>query len=638
MAGFSYSGSWSSSLSLNSVRTCSLSGSGSAEGIVNYVSVDLIFSTNAYSKYYDIDVTLNYSGGSKTASDTIKMDSSNYSNYQHGFTFYGLTPAQANSISSISVEATDDNSSKVFVKKSVSVYVDYTVPSVLSAPTVSVSATKTTASTVTLSWSGVANATANSVVGYEIMYRDSSNGSTWGSWTEYGEGIYASSARSATVNLPAARNYRQFRVRARGSAGYAYYSSWAECSAVLRTATPTTPASLTASPATWESGNVTLSWAASSVTGATISRYYIEYSIKPYGGSYGAWTALANTTELKYEYNPNLAKGASIQYRVRALSSDSAYSTYSGVAYVSRATDKATNLFPTDGWYVSIGDCSWSAPAGSSYCKYRYTTDGINNIWSDYIVLPSGVNSFDASVLFAEMASGAAFRFGVVGVAANGDTTDEAFSGWMYKNTAPPAPVRLLPVSDAFTSYGIAYVVLSIGADPNGHQLRLEYKIDSGDWTTMAYNQGNTHFGMKVTKSCTITFRTTDEYGASSAEVTLTATVLDETFTDDPATGGTTRIKAVHMNELRNVIASLCALYGAKAPVWSESIIAGTTSYRGFASHIAEMRAAIDAAYAALNATPYQTIVAPPAWTVEVADCLPKADAINELRRAAEKI
>ena len=89
MAGFFYSGSWGSSYSLNATRTCSLSGVGSASGIVNSVEVTLTFSTNAYSKYYDIEVTLYYSGGSMTESDTIKMDSSNYKSYQHDFTFSG---------------------------------------------------------------------------------------------------------------------------------------------------------------------------------------------------------------------------------------------------------------------------------------------------------------------------------------------------------------------------------------------------------------------------------------------------------------------------------------------------------------------------------------------------------------------
>lgn len=637
MAGFYYSGNWGNSYSLNATRTCNLSGSGSAEGIVNSVKLELTFSTNAYSRYYDIDVTLYYSGGSMSASDTIKMDSSNYTSYQHGFMFTGLTSAQANSISSVSVRATDDNSDKVFVKGSVSAYVDYTVPSVLSAPIASVAATKTTASTVTMNWSGVANATANSVTGYEIMFRDSSNGSSWGSWTEYGEGFFSSSVRSATLNLPSARNYRQFRIRARGSAGYDYFSGWTECSAVLRAATPSTPGSMAATPAEWESGNVSLSWPASSATGATISRYYIEYRLKPYGGSYGAWTALANTTELKYEYNPNLSKGSSIQYRVRAYSSDAVYSAYSSIATVSCATEKAANLSPSSGWYVSLTTCSWTLPAGCSYCKYRYSTNG-GSTWSSYVTLSEGVNFFNASSIFAGMSTGAAFRFAVIGVASNGDTTDEAYSGLIYKNAAPPIPVRVLPSSDSFSCYGIAYIVLSIAADPNGHRLRLEYKIDSGSWVMAAYNTGNVHVSIKITRSCTIRFRATDEHGAASAELVMTATVLSETFTDDPAVGGTTRIKALHMNELRTQVSALCALYGAASPAWSESIVAGTTSYRDFADHIAELRASVDAAYSALNGTPYQTVVAKPVWNVEIVNHPPQADAINELRRAVENI
>ena len=642
MATSSYSGSWSSSLSLNALRTCSLSGGGGAYGVINSVDANIVFSTNAYSPTYYLTITLTTASGTRQITDSVKLTADDYTYASRSYTFSGLTVDEANSIQSISVYCTGTSSSsgsasKVFVKGNVTVTVDYTVPSAVSNPSISVGSTKTTSSAVSVSWTASSSGTANTLTGYDLQYADSSNGSSFGSWTTYGS--YGTGTRSLSASLPAAKGWRKFRVRAKGSAGSDYYSDWSESSTVCRVATPSAPGNLAANPTTWESGNVALSWDASTVTGSSISRYYIEYRLKKYGGSYGNWTALANTTSTSYSYNPGLSKGDNIDFRVRAYSSDEIYSSYSSTVTVVRETEKPINLTPAAGWYTEIGVCSWELPAAISltgtYCQYRYTTDS-GTTWSAW-ANASG-NSFNAASAFAGVASGDYFRYQVRAVQSNGDTTDAASSELIYKNAAPAAPVILLPVPASPTSPGAFWALLSVSTDPNGHSMTASYTKDGGDRVTIASNlTAACVLAVKLSAGGVYVFRGTDQYGAFS-ETAVTVTVTAETYTDNPVEAGTTRIKAAHINELRSRVEELCTLYGITAPTWQEDIIAGTTSIRGFPGHITELRAAIEALYAAINAQREEPVIAPPSWAVALTDIKPKAAAIEELRAAARAI
>lgn len=66
-----------------------------------------------------------------------------------------------------------------------------------------------------------------------------------------------------------------------------------------------------------------------------------------------------------------------------------------------------------------------------------------------------------------------------------------------------------------------------------------------------------------------------------------------EGFTDSPLVAGETPIKAIHMQELQDRVATLRAFYGLSAYGFS-TIIAGQTSLAGWTSHVLELRAAID--------------------------------------------
>ena len=95
------------------------------------------------------------------------------------------------------------------------------------APTAfSCNPTLTTGKT-TLTWSSAKAGDGNAITGYEVQYRESSNGSTWGEWTALT--TVASTETSGSISPNASStpgNYRQFRIRTLGAAGSSYYSAW----------------------------------------------------------------------------------------------------------------------------------------------------------------------------------------------------------------------------------------------------------------------------------------------------------------------------------------------------------------------------------------------------------------------------
>jgi bacillolysin len=72
-------------------------------------------------------------------------------------------------------------------------------------------------------------------------------------------------------------------------------------------------------------------------------------------------------------------------------------------------------------------------------------------------------------------------------------------------------------------------------------------------------------------------------------------------FTDDPLLPGQSRMKALHVTELRSRINSIRAAAGLPAVVWTNTVTAGATIR---AADILEMRTALAAAYTAASMTP----------------------------------
>lgn len=86
---------------------------------------------------------------------------------------------------------------------------------------------------VELSWLAGSAGTGNSVTGYDVQYRDSADGATYGDWAA-ASGSPVTGLGIAVSPPETVGHYRQFRVRTRGSAGSSYYSGWVTLSTPLR--------------------------------------------------------------------------------------------------------------------------------------------------------------------------------------------------------------------------------------------------------------------------------------------------------------------------------------------------------------------------------------------------------------------
>ena len=86
---------------------------------------------------------------------------------------------------------------------------------------------------VKLSWGAAKPGTNNSVTGYDVQRRESSDGNSWGSW----EKVPNSPVTTTEISVSPPNttgSYYQFRVRTRGSAGSKYYSKWVTSTNTLR--------------------------------------------------------------------------------------------------------------------------------------------------------------------------------------------------------------------------------------------------------------------------------------------------------------------------------------------------------------------------------------------------------------------
>lgn len=101
------------------------------------------------------------------------------------------------------------------------------------APTAPTLDTTLSREPVRLSWGAGSNGTNNSVTGYDVQRRASTDGSSWGSWKDVPDSPVT--ATSLDVTPPGTvGNYYQYRVRTRGSAGSNYYSGWVTSTNTLR--------------------------------------------------------------------------------------------------------------------------------------------------------------------------------------------------------------------------------------------------------------------------------------------------------------------------------------------------------------------------------------------------------------------
>ena len=282
-------------------------------------------------------------------------------------------------------------------------------------------------------------------------------------------------------------------------AGGGTYYLWLRCNhnGIVRASVATFVLNYTAVTACTAPGNVRLSstsfgdslsmsWSAGgSGVSNTLNGYEIQQSIKPAGGSWGAWTAYtvtsASTTSISLNAG-GIPRTSSVKYRIRSRGSAGA-SYYSGWVESNEAyrvpealgaptSVSATTLFDKS---ISITWSGASSKTGNSissyYIQYREKKSG--GAWGDWI----GLNTVSTSATSGSYTHTPGASYGdqyQYRVRAQGTAGSSYYSGYATSNTAtrnsPPTAPTYLSTSSSLIARGNSLTLTWGGAgDVNGN-------------------------------------------------------------------------------------------------------------------------------------------------------------------------
>lgn len=598
MATRYFTGDAGAAQGLNYTRTVSLSGGSALSDIrIDSVIAYAQMSTNAYTNTYQVRAQLLNSSGGVLAEVTrydIKFDSSNYTGATWEFNFG--TAFDQNAIASISFFGLNE-ASKIFVKGAQSVVVNYT-PITACTPPSSISLSASMAApggNVTLSWSGAGAGSANPIVGYIIQR--STNGGAWTNWQTDNASPYTVTAH-ATYG-----NYYDYRIITDGQ----YIDSGASASVRLTTYTPTAckaPTSASVAPSLCENDPTLSTSGAAGGTINAITGYEIQYAESANGTTYGSWTALKTVsttgTSLSTTVTLPSVRGYSRKYRLRTLGAAGAsyYSAWKETNAVKRNSlpTAPTSFTASPEVYVSgaiaLTYSGATDPDGNlSTHNVQYATKSGVGAWSAWANLTNGITSHTPT-----LSPGQSIKYRVRAVDALGAVSSYKESNTCVKNTAPAKPTVNYPQAGKTTYNSRPRLLVTLGVDPEGHTQRL---VESG--FTPSRVDGLTAGAKIVLRrtnaagagSVSYSVKSADQYNEESTASTGSLTYTSPSFTDATITGGTTRIKAAHMTELRTMVNTIRQYYGLSAVVWAETITAGITKSRGWKAHVIELQQAI---------------------------------------------
>ncbi|MFL6247793.1 MAG: hypothetical protein ACJ74H_17345 [Thermoanaerobaculia bacterium] len=224
-------------------------------------------------------------------------------------------------------------------------------------------------------------------------------------------------------------------------------------------------------------------------------------------------------------------------------------------------------------------------PYGNTASSYLGTihftsSDGLATLPSNYTFLAGnhGVKTF----------SGIIMRTGGVQSVTATDTGTASITGSTNITVVPAAPATFTATRSA------SQIFLSWSASPGADHYDI-YRAAAGTYVLLTSVSGTSHLDTTASANTTYAYKVRavnasgnpSPYSPADAATTLI-------FTDDPIVTGSTRVKMVHINEVRTAINSLRASAGLSAATFT----AGTTIRK---THIDELRTALAAARSTLG-------------------------------------
>jgi len=395
----------------------------------------------------------------------------------------------------------------------------------------------------------------------------------------------------------------------------------------------------------------TLTWSgAANGTNNDIDGYDIEYAESADGTTYGEWNTLKTVTSTAASGNTTVAlaatRGYYRKYQIRTSGDqgiDSAWVESVAVRYNSAPT-APTAMTLSPGIYESGNIVlGWSGAADADgniqYYQVQQATSADNITYGDWATLTSTETGLSYTfVLSLDRGYYARYQVQAIDVfgVASGYT---AFVVTARRNSVPAAPTISAP-NTAQTIYNSRpRILVTVGTDADSqNQIISASGFTASRSTALAAGSQITLRRTSAASEGTVSISAiaTDTQGAVSAAGERDTTYAVPSFTDDPITTGTTKIKAAHMNELRTMIDTARAYYGIAGYAWTETITAGVTKARNWPEHVIELRAAITETAAAVNAWDAYSVtnrIILPDW-IPLIDRKPRADVMEQIRAA----
>ncbi len=535
----------------------------------------------------------------------------------NGTSNYGLWFIQDGLTTSLGKAYHDENMSNAPI-----LVVNYTTPTACGAPT-SCSVSPTIAeSSATLSWGGATSGKANSIVGYDIDYCESSDGSSWGSWITLASVTSTLAYGSRTVNPHSTRGYyRKYRVRTKGSLGSSYYSGYKESTNTLKKNEVPNTISGTPSLSTTNAANgETVRISFTNAGGDNLAGYEVamkdDSDVWYNSGQIMGTNASASATYVDVSTS-GWSTGNTWKFLVRGYDSFGIRGSWS--AETALLTIGAEPSMPrtvlydggTESYFESPVRVSWSAPLNTYGLDYTYEVriGEWNGSSYDYgSAISTGTTAYYDLVLTGYSRGDRLY----VQVRATNEVGDSDWKGNevdIFYNQIPAQPTLIFPKANT-TIYNLTpRIGFTYGIDADGQAVLGTVEIDSVDKDATTDYWSNK--GSKTTAASSLVQGWTlaaGEYTADylsndglidNTEQSVTFNVAEPSWTDSTLVSGSTPIKAVHITELRDVIDDIYDYYGLTNPTWTDTLTSGTTPI--MAVHLTEMRNAIEAVRTYVN-------------------------------------
>ncbi len=406
------------------------------------------------------------------------------------------------------------------------------------APTnLSVSPTVYESGTITLSWTAATDET-DSVNSYRIVSATSADGSTWSGYSTAGTTSACQLSLSPSLNRGTYIRYGVYAVDAFGmeSAALAVFPD------VIRNRAPGVPENVTASPALYEGGNVTIAWDASTDPDGQAVTYQVARQTSSDGSTWSeAVTIASGLSAAACTDTPTLSRGAYVRYLVAAADALGAFSAQSvsnhvqknRVPYAPAGVEASPSLYESGGIALSWPACTDPDGNLAGYqVQQQLSADGVTwGDWADVTTVTANAATVSPSVN-----RGQYVHFRVRSVDSLNAASSWAESSAVRRNRVPDAPVILCAGALDRVAASPVFAVTAV-EEPDGEAMTVQYMVEAPNgaqelaWTdggVLPSSGGKAAFRGKLvleTGAHRLLVRLVDASGGVSASASSTFTV-----------------------------------------------------------------------------------------------------------------